>query len=66
MRGKIRLKLDALTVDTFATEAAAAKGGTVYAMDATSLAEPCLPPRTSLQTCARGLTCTDIYHVCIC
>ncbi|HVG43192.1 MAG TPA: hypothetical protein VM890_00625 [Longimicrobium sp.] len=62
---KISLKLDALTVESFETGAAAAKDGTVHAQEAISAPNPCIP-RTQIQTCDRGLTCTDALHACIC
>ena len=62
---KIGLKLDALTVESFETGAPAAKDGTVHALEVISAPNPCIPP-TSFQTCRRDLTCTDVYHACIC
>lgn len=62
---KIALELDALTVDSFETGAPAAKDGTVRAQEAISAPNPCIP-RTEIQTCARGMTCTDVFHACIC
>lgn len=66
MKTKIGLKLDALTVDSFETGAAAAKNGTVHAQEAISFTNPPCIPRTEIQTCRRDMTCTDVFHACIC
>ena len=65
MTRKIELKLDTLTVESFETGMAASKDGTVHAHAAISVPDPCIP-RTQIQTCDRGLTCTDVFHACIC
>jgi hypothetical protein len=67
MRKKIGLKLDALTVESFETGAGTGDEGTVHAREAISNPNPpCLPPHTEIQTCRRDMTCTDVFHACIC
>ena len=60
---KISLRLDELAVDSFETGAHAGPDGTVRAQEA--FTELC-PQRTEIQTCRRDMTCTDVYHACIC
>jgi hypothetical protein len=62
---KIGLRLDELAVDSFETGAHAGPDGTVRAQEALTLPSPC-PVRTEIQTCRRDMTCTDVYHACIC
>jgi hypothetical protein len=71
---KIGLKLDALTVESFETEAGAKVGGTVHALEDVSAPNPCLP-QTAIQTCQRKQTyyescvaycpCTDAIRACL-
>jgi hypothetical protein len=75
MPRKIHLKLEALAVDSFETGTEPKGTGTVRGLAATSPADPCFPPPTALQTCARKQTnyascvayceCTDMYRACL-
>jgi hypothetical protein len=60
---KIGLRLDELAVDSFETGEHGTTDGTVRAQEA--ITDLC-PVRTEFQTCRRDLTCTDVYHACIC
>jgi hypothetical protein len=73
MTRKLRLRLDALTVDSFEPGAAAPRNGTVHGQEA--ITAPNCPAQTVIQTCARKQTyyascvafceCTDAIRACL-
>ena len=74
MTRKLRLRLDALVVDSFEPGAAARMDGTVHGQEAVTITT-CPPVITTFQTCARRQTryescvafceCTDGFHACL-
>jgi len=70
---KIRLKLDALAVESFQTDAAPSPAGTVHGAAATTPESPCIPEtfftcprrRTEYNSCVANCECTNGLRACI-
>lgn len=70
---KIRLELDGLSVESFATDPAEARFGTVHGAEQASAPNPCIPetfltcPRrqTNYASCVANCECTNGVRACI-